>query len=101
MLAGDIGPLCTFIQIHFLDLQKYNDVVHSMEHTLKSVFILAVSVARGPTNIFSEYDLSQTQADAVFLGYGEDGPIVHIEFKNTTVRSIAGQYNSYEKNWEK
>lgn len=100
MFTGDIGPLCAFIQAHFLDLQKYNDVIHSMEHTLKSVFILAVSVARGPDNTFSEYAISQTQADAVFLGCGDDSsPIVHIEFKNTTVGHIAGQYNT--RDWQK
>jgi len=98
MFSGDISPLCAFIQTHFLDLQKYNDVVHSMEHTLKSVFILAVSIARGPENTFSEYDLARTQADAVFLGWKEYSPIVHIEFKNTTVGHIEGQYNT--NNWQ-
>lgn len=98
MFSGDIGPLCVFIQTHFLDLQKHNDVIHSMENTLKSVFILAVSIARGTDNTFSEHDLLRTQADAVFLSWKEDGPIIHIEFKNTTVGHIKGQYNT--KNWQ-
>lgn len=94
MLAGDIGPLCNFITERILNLQRHNDVVHSLEHSLKSVFILAVSIARGSQDIFSEYDLTKTQADAVFLTPG-----VHIEFKNTTIGQLEGHYTP--SNWEK
>jgi len=97
MYSGDIEPLCLFITSHILDLQKHNDVIHSMEHTLKSVFILAFSIARGPQFAFSEYDLTKTQADAVFLLSFGSG--IHIEFKNTTVGQIDGQYNP--SNWDK
>jgi hypothetical protein len=99
MIGGDIGPLCQFVQTHFLDLQRHNDVVHSMEHTLKSVFILALSVACGPNMVFLEYKIPTTQADTVFLSCDESTPIIHIEFKNSTVGHIKGQYNT--SNWSK
>lgn len=99
MIGGDIGPLCQFVQTHFLDLQQHNDVIHSMEHTLKSVFILALSVARGPDTVFSEYEIPTTQVDTVLLSRDDASPIIHIEFKNSTVGHIKGQYNT--RNWPK
>jgi len=99
MLSGDIGPMCNFIMTHILDLQRFNDVIHSMEQSLKSVFILAVTIARGPTGAFSEFNLTKTQADAVFLM--SPGPGIHVEFKNTTVGQIEGRYYTYDENWEK
>eukprot|EP01124_Arcella_intermedia_P005343 TRINITY_DN13149_c0_g1_i1.p1 TRINITY_DN13149_c0_g1~~TRINITY_DN13149_c0_g1_i1.p1 ORF type:complete len:738 (-),score=70.62 TRINITY_DN13149_c0_g1_i1:217-2430(-) len=95
LASGDIEPLCSFITTHILNLQKYNDVIHSMEHSLKSVFVLAVSIARGPKSSF--YNLIKTQADAMF--FLSPGTVVHIEFKNTTIGHLKGKYNS--RNWEK
>lgn len=95
MHSGDIEPLCQFIMGSFLNLQQHNNVVHSMENTLKSVFILAVAIARGPDVAFSEYDLVNTQADAVFLLSSGSG--VHIEFKNTAIGQISGWHN--DRDW--
>jgi len=98
MVGGDIGALCGFIGTYILNLQNHNDVIHSMECTLKSVFILAVTIARGPTMAFSEYNLTESQADAVFLVSSNPSHAgVHVEFKNTTIAQLQGHG---KQSWE-
>jgi len=58
-----------------------------------------VTIARGSDGVFSEYNLTKTQADAVFLQ--TSGPGIHVEFKNTKVGQLQGKYYTYDKNWAK
>jgi len=53
-----------------------------------------MTIARGPEGVFSEYDLTKKQADAVFLK--TSGPGIHVEFKNTKIGQLKGKYS---KNW--
>jgi len=80
----------------YFNLEKNNDVIHSQESSLKVCFIFAVSLSRGPDYVHSEYDeVPKNFLDAFFnTGLG-----VHIEFKNTTIGHIAGQY--FPKNWDR
>jgi len=59
-------------------------------------FIFAVSLSCGPDYAHSEYD----EVPKNFLNaFFNTGLGVHIEFKNTTVGHIAGQY--YPQNWDR
>jgi hypothetical protein len=101
MFNGDIQTLALYISSKMLSLLKHNDVAHSLESDLKSMFILSVVIALG--NNFqqcaeSEYDIEGTQADAFFRHQDPTVkfPFVHIEFKNTTIGQIDGFYGNWD-----
>ncbi len=103
MFNGDIAPLVSFISSNMLSLLKHNDVIHSKECDLKAMFILSVVISLQSNFIKcaqSEFDIEGTQVDAYFQHPTPSTvkyPIVHIEFKNTTIGQIKGWYNT--SNW--
>eukprot|EP01123_Difflugia_compressa_P005754 TRINITY_DN17877_c0_g1_i1.p1 TRINITY_DN17877_c0_g1~~TRINITY_DN17877_c0_g1_i1.p1 ORF type:complete len:389 (+),score=38.40 TRINITY_DN17877_c0_g1_i1:54-1169(+) len=96
MASGDLQTLCDFITSHLFFLEQNNDVIYSQESTLKSAFIFAVAISRGPSYSHSEYNEVPKNFLDVFF---DIGPGVHIEFKNTTVGQIDRRYNT--KEWDK
>jgi len=104
MFLGDIAPLVDFISKSMLNLLKHNDVRHSQESDLKSLFILAVVVSLGSKEKIvanSEHDIEGTQVDAYFTSTSGILPKIHLEFKNTTVGQIKGYYFVNDPNWTK
>lgn len=102
MFNGNIEPFAFFISSNMLSLLRHNDVIHSQECDLKAMFILSVVISLQNKFIKcaqSEHDIEGTQVDAYFQHPDPSSvkyPIVHIEFKNTTVGQIQGWYKKYD-----
>ena len=105
----DIAPICQLIQEKVLSHLQGNDVVHSLENSVKTSFLLGFNLSGRKINPINEYKeiLSEKEkkegkkerwADLVL-----DSERIHIEFKNLKMNNIIlqdGRNYQDKLNWD-
>ena len=97
----DIEPICHVIQNNILSHLNGNDVVHSLENSVKTSFVLGFNLSGRKIHLINEFKETE-EANSRWADLVIDSENIHIEFKNIKMNNIIlsdGRNYQDSKNW--